>query len=80
MGHDDKKMYTTAQAARELGISPNTLRGAIKRGRITVERLTPRLSLVPQDEIEKYRNLYLGKRVGARSRRQMVATSPDDAS
>ncbi len=80
MGHEDKKMYTTAQAAQELGISPNTVRGAIKRGRITVERLTPRLSLVPHDEIEKYRQLYLGKRVGARSRRQVMAAPPEEAS
>jgi excisionase family DNA binding protein len=53
--------YTTTEAARELGIKPASLRGAVMRGRIRVERLGDR-NLVPVAELERYRAEVSGTR------------------
>lgn len=60
---------TVAKAADMLGISENTVRDAIKRGVIHVERISPRVNLVPLPEVEKYRRERLGQRGGYRGRR-----------
>jgi len=67
VGEDEGRgSVTVAQAAAMLGISENTVKGAIKRGVIAVERPSPRLNLVPLTEIEKYRRERLGQRGGYR--------------
>lgn len=74
MGEDEERtVFTVAEAARELGISENTVKGAIKRGVIQVQRMSPRLNLIAAAEIEKYRRERLGKRGGYRGRRSKPA-------
>ena len=66
--------YTTAQAARELGIAHDTVRSAIRLGTLRAVRVTPRLNMVPAAALEEYRRAHLG-RTGRRPRRTDKATS-----
>lgn len=52
--------FATADAARRLGIQPQTVRAAIRRGRITARRIGRDL-FVPIAEVERYRAEYLGR-------------------
>jgi excisionase family DNA binding protein len=54
-------LVTVARAAEELGVSPHTIRSAIKRGHITPVQLHKRTNLVPRSEIERYRSERLGR-------------------
>lgn len=47
-------MKTLAEAAQELGTSPDNLRGAIKRGSLKARKVGP-LWVVTDAEIERYR-------------------------
>jgi len=49
-----------------LGVSPNTVRSAIKRGVMTYEQINPRLNMVTVEAIEAYRRERLGQRGGYR--------------
>jgi hypothetical protein len=49
-----------------LGVSPNTIRSAIKRGIMAYEPINPRLNLVTLEAIETYRRERLGQRGGYR--------------
>jgi len=75
--HQDegRSLFTVAEVARQLGISENTVRSAIKRGSLDVERVSPRLNMVTAQAIEKYRQKHLGQRGGYRGRR---TSSTDD--
>lgn len=55
MDPSSEKLYTTAQVATELGLSPHSVRTAIKQGRLHAIPVTPRLNLVPASEVERYR-------------------------
>jgi excisionase family DNA binding protein len=55
-------LVTVARAAEELGVSPNTVRSAIKRGHITPVQLHKRTNLISRSEIERYRTERLGRR------------------
>jgi predicted transcriptional regulator len=71
-----KKVYTISEAAKELGISTNAVRKAIKKGRLAategkyvVERTIRRTltgHLITEKELNKYRvserHLYAGKK------------------
>jgi excisionase family DNA binding protein len=46
---------TVAQAARELGLTPQGVRKAVAVGTLQVVRLDGRTNLVPRSEIERYR-------------------------
>jgi excisionase family DNA binding protein len=46
--------YTTAEAAKELGLSQAAVQNAVRRGVLEVERLARR-TLIPAAEIERYR-------------------------
>jgi excisionase family DNA binding protein len=52
---------TVAEAARELGVSPATIRGALMRGSITAVQLHTRMNLIPRSEVERYRRERLGR-------------------
>lgn len=64
--------YTTAEAAAELGLSPASLRDALRRGAIHAIALTPHLRAYTREEIERYRREHLG-RSGWATRRAMTA-------
>jgi len=49
-----------------LGVSPNTVRSAIKRGVMAYEQINPRLNMVTVEAIEAYRRERLGQRGGYR--------------
>ena len=55
---------TITEAAQELGITPDALRGAIKRGTLAAVHLdkTSRTNLITRAELERYRREHLGQR------------------
>jgi excisionase family DNA binding protein len=53
--------YTTTEAAALLGLKPPSVRNAVMRGRLAVERLGDR-NLVTAAEVERYRVEVLGTR------------------
>jgi excisionase family DNA binding protein len=53
---------TVSEAARELGVSPNTIRSAIMRDQIAPLELDKRTKLIPRSEVERYRRERLGRR------------------
>jgi hypothetical protein len=55
-------LVSLATAAKELGITPDALRGAIMRGTLKVVPLDGRTNLVSREEIERYRCEHLGQR------------------
>src|SRR5579872_4212741 len=73
------KLYTTKEAAALLGLSHGTIRNAVQRGVIQAEVVTPRLNLIPEREIERYRRDHLGGKGWATSRRAAppTGTQPD---
>jgi excisionase family DNA binding protein len=54
-------LISVARAAEELGLSPVTIRSAIRRGLIARVRLDGRTNLIPRAEIERYRTERLGR-------------------
>jgi len=59
-------LYTAAEAAAMLGVSPHTIRSAIQRGIMAYEQINPRLNMVTIQAIETYRRERLGQRGGYR--------------
>ena len=70
--------YTTAQAAEKLGLSHDAVRAAIRVGALEAKRVNPRLNLVSEEAIERYRRDHLGK-VG-RPTRSRQAENPQGCS
>jgi excisionase family DNA binding protein len=67
-------LFTVAEAAEELGLSPHSIRYAIMRGTLGVVELDKRTNLIPRDEIERYRRDHLRKRgPGAKTTRKPAA-------
>lgn len=61
MSSEEPTLFTVAQAAAQLGISPETLRTAARVGKLRVQRMNPRLNLVTPEAIEEYRRTHLGR-------------------
>jgi hypothetical protein len=55
-------LLSVAAAARELGITPDALRGAIMRGTLRPVRIDGRTNMLERAEVERYRREHLGKR------------------
>jgi hypothetical protein len=55
-------LFTVAEAAEMLGLSPSSVRHAVKRGLLTPVRVHPRLNALPRWEIDRYKNEHLGRR------------------
>jgi excisionase family DNA binding protein len=75
---EERSLFTVAEVARQLGISENTVRSAIKRGSLGVERVSPRLNMVTAQAIAEYRQAHLGKRGGYRGRQTAIVAAPVD--
>jgi molybdopterin-binding protein len=63
-----KQAYTATEAARELGISVDTLRRWDREGRIRTERDSANRRLVAFEEIERLRGTTAAHQVSARNR------------
>lgn len=70
-----KQSYTTAEAARALGISADTLRRWDRNGKIRVERDTANRRVVPGTEVERLRGATGGDTLSARNRFRGVVRS-----
>jgi excisionase family DNA binding protein len=57
---------TTAEAAEALGVSIDTVRARIQRGQMQARRVGARLLLVPQSEVDRWRQLGKLRPWGAR--------------
>jgi len=76
-------LYTTTEAAAMLGVSPSTIKNAIKRGVMAYEQVNPRLNMVTSEAIEAYRRERLGQRGGYRpgaGRRPQPTAEPSETS
>ena len=55
-------LFSVAEAAEQLGLSPSSVRYAVARGAIKAVALHPRLNAIHRTEIERYRREHLGQR------------------
>ena len=55
-------LFTVAEAAKMLGLSPSIVRHAVKRGLIEVVQVHPRLNAIPRGENEHNEREHLGRR------------------
>ena len=69
-----KRAYTATEAARELGISVDTLRRWDRQGRIHTERDRSNRRLVPLEEIERLRGRGGTEHMSARNRLRGVVS------
>ena len=69
-----KQAYTAAEAARELGISVDTLRRWDRDGRIRTERDSANRRLVAPEEIERLRGASAAQHMSARNRLRGTVT------
>jgi molybdopterin-binding protein len=69
-----KEAYTATEAARELGISVDTLRRWDREGRIHTERDSANRRLVALEEIERLRGTRSGRHMSARNRLRGTVT------
>jgi len=69
-----KQAYTATEAARELGISVDTLRRWDREGRIRTERDRANRRLVPLEEIERLRGGADAQHMSARNRLRGTVT------
>src|SRR5689334_3837098 len=60
----DETLYTFAEAAEMLGITPSALRHAVKNGTLTPVRIAARVNALTLAEIERYRSEHLGRVFG----------------
>lgn len=69
-----KAAYTTSEAARELGISVDTLRRWDRDGRIRTERDAANRRIVPREEVERLRGGGDTQHMSARNRLRGTVT------
>lgn len=60
-GSEERALFTTTEAAAQLGIAPATVKDAIMRGTMEYVPIHPRLNMVTREAIEKYRRDHLGR-------------------
>ena len=73
--NEDRQLFTTAEAAAQLGITPDAVRVAVRSGTIAFVRINPRLHMITKDAIDAYRRDHLG-RVGRPSRKKRRKRAP----
>ena len=74
----ERTLFTTAEAATQLGISRNAVQNAIRRGTLAHVAINPRLNMVTVAGIEAYRRAHLGQ-VGRPPRTKRRKRTPVDA-
>ena len=52
--HKRRVMVKVPEAAKRMGVSPRYLRGLLAEGRLQYHRLSRRLILIEQDEIDRF--------------------------
>jgi len=57
----ERALFTTAEAAAQLGVSQATVRTAVNRGTLRAHRVSARLNLITAEAIEEYRRDHLGR-------------------
>jgi hypothetical protein len=57
-----EELISLAAAAKELGITPDALRGAIARKVLTPVRVDGRTNMLTRGEVERYKREHLGQR------------------
>ncbi len=58
---EERTLFTTTEAARQLGISPSTVKDAIATGTMDYVPIHARLNMVTRAAIEAYRRDHLGQ-------------------
>jgi len=79
---EERTLFTTAEAAAQLGISQGTVKTAIGLGTLQVVRINPRLNMITAASIAAYRRDHLGRRgrpKGAKNKPEASTTAPADA-
>ncbi len=56
-----RTLFTTAEAAAQLGITHDAVKMAVRIGTLPVERINPRLNIITGEAIEAYRRAHLGR-------------------
>lgn len=56
MAEQEDKLYTILQAAQRAGVPVTTLRQAVKRKRIAVVRISPRVTLIRESALNQWMN------------------------
>jgi len=56
-----RTLFTTAEAAAQLGITHDAVKMAVRVGTLPVERINPRLNMITAEAIEAYRRNHLGR-------------------
>ncbi len=59
---EERTLFTTAEAAAQLGISQGAVKMAIVQGTLKAQRINPRLNMVTAASIAAYRRDHLGRR------------------
>jgi len=80
---EGRTLFTTAEAAAQLGISHGTVKTAIVLGTLPAERINPRLNMITAEAIAAYRRDHLGRRgrpKGAKNKNASTTTPADDPS
>jgi len=77
--NEERTLFTTTEAARQLGISPSTVKDAIATGTMDYVPIHARLNMVTQQAIEAYRRDHLGQQ-GRPSRKKATKATKKKAS
>ncbi len=73
---EGRTLFTTAEAAAQLGISHGTVKTAIVQGTLKAQRINPRLNMITATSIEAYRRDHLGQKgrpKGAKNKPKIAA-------
>lgn len=74
-GSKERALFTTTEAAAQLGIAPATVKDAIMRGTLEHVPIHARLNMVTREAIEKYRRDHLGQQGRPKGTKKKAQTS-----
>jgi hypothetical protein len=73
-----RELVSVADTAKELGVTPDALRGAIVRGTLSPVRIDRRTNMLERAEVERYRRERRGQR-GKRKKKPTQTAMNEDA-